>query len=157
MSQVSYFFYHTFFSCALVKVELSLYPKFPMCSPRCPKFHTSSIILLSHVLWLKLNFHCTPSSQCVPQDVTSIIVLLSYFYLMCFGYSWAFIVPQVPNLFPKMSQVSYFFYHTFISHALANESWTFIVPQVPNVFLKFSNVFPKFPLCSPTWHQVSYF
>jgi hypothetical protein len=38
-----------------------------MCSPRCPKCHTSSNIFLSHMLWLKLSFHCTPRSQCVPK------------------------------------------------------------------------------------------
>jgi hypothetical protein len=58
--------YHTFISCALAKVELSLYPKFPMCSPTWSKV---SILLTFYYLmcfWLKLNFHCTPSSQCVP-------------------------------------------------------------------------------------------
>jgi hypothetical protein len=62
------------------------------------------ICTLSHVLWLKLNFHCTPSSQCVPQHG------------------------------PK--------YHTFISCALAKVELS---------------LYPKFPMCSPTWSQVSYF
>jgi hypothetical protein len=51
--QVSYFF----ISCALAKVELSLYPKFPMCSPRCPKCPTSSIILLHALAKAELSLY----------------------------------------------------------------------------------------------------
>jgi hypothetical protein len=94
-------------------------PKSSQCVPRVLKFvpqvpilfpnMVPSIILSSHVLWLKLSFHCTQ----VPNVFLKV--------LKC-----------VPQHGPK--------YHTFISCALSKVALS---------------LYPKFPMCSPTWSKVS--
>jgi hypothetical protein len=110
----------------------------------------------SHVLWLKLNFHCTPSSQCVRQDVPSVLLLLS---LLLFHMLWLQLnfhctpssqcvpralkfVPQVPILFPNMVP-SIILFIILSSHVLWLKLNNFHCTQVPNVFLKVLKCVPQ--------------
>jgi hypothetical protein len=104
----------------------------------------------SHVLWLKLNFHCTSSSQCVRQDVPSVLLLLS---LLLFHMLWLqlnFHCTPSSHFVPQHGPKHHTFYHTFISCALAK------VEQLS--LYSSSQCVPKSSqMCSPTWSQVSYF